>query len=156
MVRGENATKLKQRTRQRRAINRIRAAKNCIFTFLPQRIKVFHLLVPSPTATTQQSWVTSVPGKNLETLLHLKIALDCVWFKRRTSVNCLCPSVKGWWANYWDDNLDMDGSPLTCSYWWHRGKIWPQLSGFQLLLAAVVGLHTDLWGDCLVLGGLSR
>ena len=139
---------------QRRAINKTRAAKNCIFTFLPQRIKVFHLLVPSPTATTQQSWVTSVPGKNLETLLHLTIALDLI--QKWTSVNCVCPSVKGWWANYWDDNLDMDGSPLTCSYWWHRGKIWPQLSGFQLLLAAVVGLHTDLWGDCLVLGGLSR
>ena len=64
----------------------------------------------------------------------------------RTWVSFLRPPVKGWWANYWDDNLDMDGSPLTSADWWHRGKIWPQLWGYILLLTAVVGRHAGREG----------
>ena len=87
-----------------------------------------------------------------QTLWNISSDSVSSWNVFDSRVNFLRPPVKGWWwANYWDDNLDTDGSPLTTGYWW--GKIWPQLN---LLLTAVVGRHTGWQGNCPVLGGLSR
>lgn len=132
---------------QRRAINKTRAAKNCIFTFLPQRIKVFHLLVPSPTATTQQSWVTSVPGKNLETLLHLKIALDRVWFKRGHQWTVCVLQWRGggqiiemttltWTDPHWHVVIDGTEEKFDRSYR-ASNYFWPQLLGYILTCGGI-------------------
>ena len=132
---------------QRRAINKTRAAKNCIFTFLPQRIKVFHLLVQSPTATTQQSWVTSVPGKNLETLLHLKIALDRVWFKRGYQWTVCVLQWRGggqiiemttltWTDPHWHVVIDGTEEKFDRSYR-ASNYFWPQLLGYILTCGGV-------------------
>ena len=62
-----------------------------------------------------------------QTLWNISSDSVSSWNVFDSRVNFLRASVKGWRANYWDDNLDTDGSPLTTGYWWHPGKIWPQL-----------------------------